>query len=134
MADRPVFGELSFYEAMAESLNADPEWAEIGKALSYSMTYVYGAPIDRVFYVEFDEGRVVEVAELATPEERIADFVVSGSPDNWKAVLTGAVKPATAMATGKLKIQGKQTVLLRNMKAFTHVMAVMTALDPVYPN
>lgn len=133
MTDRPVFGELSFYQAMAAALNADEKWAELGKPLTYSMVYAYGAPVDKVFFLNFDEGHIDEVAELKAVDERPADFVISGTPDNWKAILKGEVKPATAMAMGKLKVQGKQTVLLRNMKAFTHIMDVMTGLDPVYP-
>ena len=36
------------------------------------------------------------------------------------------------MATGKLKIKGKQTYLLKNMSAFSQILEVMTGLDPVY--
>lgn len=129
---RPTFGDLSFYEAMAAALNSDEEWAERGKALTYSMTYVYTAPLDKVFFVNFDAGQVTESVELSDVDDRPADFVITGTPENWKAVLSGDVKPATAMATGKLNIKGKQTTLLKNMKAFTYIMDVMSNLDPVY--
>jgi putative sterol carrier protein len=36
------------------------------------------------------------------------------------------------MAMGKLKVKGKQTFLLKNMSAFSHILDVMTRLDPVY--
>lgn len=131
--DRIVFGTLEFYEAMANALNNDPVWLEKGAALKATMIYHYGPPVDKYFYLNFAEGKVTDVAELTSAEERPAEYVISGSGDAWKAVLRKEVKPATAMATGKLKVKGKQTYLLKNMSAFTHVLDVMTTLDPVYP-
>jgi putative sterol carrier protein len=133
MADqRPVFGTLGFYEAMAEALANDAEWAEKGANVKASMVYHYQPPLDRYFFVDFDHGKVGDVSELSSSDERPADYVISGSPDAWKAVLTQQVKPATAMATGKLKVKGKQTYLLKNMAAFSRILVVMASLDPVY--
>ncbi|MCX2934418.1 SCP2 sterol-binding domain-containing protein [Mycobacterium sp. CVI_P3] len=129
---KPVFGTLGFYVAMAEALNADPEWAERGKALEATMIYAYGEPINRYFYMRFEGGKVYDVTELSSLEERAAQFVVSGTGESWRAVMQKEVKPATAMATGKLKVKGKQTYLLKNMGAFTRILDVMTSLDPVY--
>lgn len=132
MTDRPQFGTIGFYEAMAAALNADADWLEKGKAISCSMVYYYDAPINRAFWLNFDEGRVTEVAEYETTEERAADFVISGKPEAWKSVLLKETKAATAMATGKLKVKGKQTFLLRNMNAFSRIIEVMSELDPKY--
>lgn len=134
MSQRPTFGTVSFYEAMAEALNDDPAWEEKGKPISCAMIYSYGPPVDKAFLVNFEAGRVTEVTELASVHDRDGDaeFVISGSADAWKAVLRKQLKPATAMATGKLKVKGKQTYLLRNMAAFSHILDVMTELDPVY--
>ena len=132
MSNRPEFGTLAFYQAMADALNTDPTWVEKGKPLSCSMVYAYGAPVNRNFFLVFEEGRVTEVAEIATPDERPAEFIITGSGDSWKAVLRKEVKPATAMATGKLKVKGRQTFLLKNMGAFSYILEVMTQLDPTY--
>lgn len=132
MSDRPKFGTLEFYQAMADALNADPEWADKGKPLTCAMVYVYGPPVNRNFFLNYDAGKIIEVVEVASPDERPAEFVITGSGDAWKAVLTKEIKPATAMATGKLKVKGKQTFLLKNMGAFSHILEAMTRLDPDY--
>jgi hypothetical protein len=132
MSDPVQFGTLGFYQKMAEALNVDPEWVEKGKPLSCAMVFVYGPPVDRNFYVSFDAGKVTDVAELASVEERPAEFVITGTGEAWRAVLRREVKPATAMATGKLKVKGRQTYLLKNMAAFSHILDVMTRLDPIY--
>lgn len=130
--ERPRFGSISFYEAMADALNDDPVWQDKGKSITCSMLHVYGAPVDRTFFSNFEAGRVTEVAELPAGENRQTDFVISGSPEHWKAVLRNEIKPATAMATGKLKVEGKQIYLLRNMGAFSRMLELMTELDPAY--
>jgi len=129
---RPQFGRLSFYEAMADVLNHDPVWGEKARSITCSMLHIYGSPVDRTFYTNFEEGRVTEVAELPAGDDRTTDFVITGIGDSWKAVLRKEVKPTTAMASGKLKVDGKQIYLLRNMSAFSHMLDLMTNLDPAY--
>jgi putative sterol carrier protein len=129
---RPVFGEVSLYEAMADRLNADPSWAGIGSAITYSMTYHFEEPVDRAFHVVFDAGRVTEITEVESSSARPADFVISGKPEAWKAVLRSETKPTVAIATGKLKVQGRQLTLLKHMEAFSYILKVMTELDPQY--
>jgi hypothetical protein len=130
--ERPVFGTLSLYEAMAEALNRDPVWVEKGANITASMVYSFLPPIGRLFFLNYDHGKITEVAELAAEEERPSDYLISGSPEVWKAVFRKELKPTTAMATGKLKVRGKQSYLLRNMAAFSYILEVMTNQDVVY--
>ena len=130
--ERPQFGTVGFYRAMADALNFDAIWLEKGREFTCSMVYAYGPPVDTAFFVHFEAGAITEVDELGTAEERPADLVVSGPCDAWKAILQGTLKPAAAMATGKLKVRGRKTLLLKNMASFTRIIDVMTQLDPVY--
>ena len=130
--ERPVFGTFSLFQAMADALNNDPTWVEKGANITASMIYSYLPPIGKLFYLNYDHGKITEVAELASEEEKPADYVITGTPDVWRAVFKKELKPTTAMATGKLKIKGKQTYLLKNMSAFSYILEVMTGLDPVY--
>src|SRR5581483_11351026 len=94
------FGTVDFYQAMADQLNNDPAWADIGKDLSYSMVYVFTEPVDKRFFATFDQGKV-----------------------------TGVREPTDAVTTGKMKVKGKMTTLLKNMKAFSYVIEAMTKVD-----
>ena len=131
-SERPVFGTVSLYQAMADALNSDPVWAEKGANIEASMVYNFLPPIGKLFYLDFDHGKITEVAELASEDERAADYVITGTPEAWRALFKKEIKPTTAMATGKLKVKGKQTYLLKNMAAFSYILEVMTGLDPVY--
>ena len=132
MTAKAEFGTVGFYRQMGDALNADPEWTDKGKAITCTMAYVYGPPVSRSFFLQFDEGRVVKVEDITDQGEPAADFVITASTDDWKAVLRREVKATTAMATGRLKVKGKQTYLLKNMAAFSYILDVMTQLDPVY--
>jgi putative sterol carrier protein len=127
--DRPVFGTLGFYQEVADALNSDPAWLEMATPITYSMIYFYDLPINKAFFINFDQGKITEVAQLASADERPADFVITGPPDAWKAVIQKSLTPTAAMATGKLKVQGKQTILLRHMKKFSYLIDKMTTLD-----
>lgn len=123
------FGTVKVYEEMANLLNNDPEWAEKGKAISYTMVYDYGSPVSKAFYVKFEEGRVTEVRELASADEAAADFVISGAPDVWRGVLTKTINPTAALTRGQLKVKGKMTTLLKHMNAFGHIIDSMTKIE-----
>lgn len=127
----PEFGTVAVYEEMAKLLNDDPEWLEKGKAITYSMIYDYGAPVNKAFFVRFEEGKVVDVRELPSADAELADFVISGSADVWRGVLEKKINPTAAMTRGQLKVKGKMTTLLKNMNAFGYVIDSMTKIELV---
>ena len=124
-----TFGTIEVYEEMAKLLNSDPEWAEKGKAISYSMVYGYGPPVDKNFFVRFEEGQVTEVREVASAEEEAVDFVLTGPPEVWRGVLDKTLNPTAALTRGQLKVKGKMTTLLKHMSAFSYVIDAMTKVE-----
>lgn len=123
------FGTLDFYKAMGDELNNDPEWAEKGKNLTYTMVYNYEAPIEGSFFVEFQNGKVVDVREASPTDVENANFVISGSSDVWRGVFEKKVNPTVALTRGQLRVRGKMAQLLKNMSAFQHVIVAMTRVD-----
>jgi putative sterol carrier protein len=123
------FGTVKVYEEMANLLNNDPEWAEKGKAITYTMIYDYGAPVSKAFFVKFEEGKITEVRELPSAEGESADFVISGAPEVWRGVLDKSINPTAAMTRGQLKVKGKMTTLLKHMGAFGYIIDSMTKIE-----
>ena len=124
-----TFGTVDFYQAMADQLNSDPAWADIGKDLSYSMVYVFTEPVDKRFYAVFDQGKVTGVREATEADADAVDFVITGPPDVWRGIFEKQINPTAALTTGKMKVKGKMTTLLKNMKAFSYVIEAMTKVD-----
>jgi hypothetical protein len=123
------FGTVKVYEEMANLLNGDPEWADKGKAITYTMIYDYGPPISKAFLARFEAGQVTEVRELASADAEPADFVISGPPEIWRGVLEKNISPTAAMTKGQLKVKGKLTTLLKHMTAFGYVIDTMTKIE-----
>ena len=123
------FGTVGFYQAMAETLNEDPVWAQKGGHLHYNMVYRYGPPLDRDFWMTFKEGKVLNVHESSAAEAETADFIISGDTDVWRSIFVGELNPTVAMARGKVKIQGKASELVKNMGAFKYVLDAMGKVD-----
>jgi putative sterol carrier protein len=123
------FGTVDFYQAMADQLNNDPAWPEIGKDLCYSMVYVFTEPVDKRFYAVFDAGKVTGVREATEADADAVDFVITGPPDVWRGIFEKTINPTAALTTGKMKVKGKMTTLLKNMKAFSYVIEAMTRVD-----
>lgn len=122
-------GTVEFYEAMAEALNNDPEWAEKGKAIDFNMAYRYEAPVEGQFYVSFDKGRVVAVRNASQEDLDSADFCISGSSDVWRGCFDGSINPTVAMTRGKLRVRGKMAQMLKNMPAFTYIQKTMAEIE-----
>jgi putative sterol carrier protein len=122
-------GTLEFYQAMADKLNADPEWVDKGKNISFNMGYKYEAPIEGQFYVAFDHGRVTEVRDASQADLDAADYVISGSSDVWRGCFDGSINPTVAMTRGKLRVRGKMAQLLKNMPAFMYIQDTMSKID-----
>jgi len=122
-------GSVEFYEAMADALNNDPEWAEKGKNIDFDMAYRYEAPVEGQFFVSFDKGRVVAVRVASQEDLDKADFVISGSSDVWRGCFDGSINPTVAMTRGKLRVRGKMAQMLKNMPAFMYIQETMGKID-----
>jgi hypothetical protein len=123
------FGTAEVYKEMGDMLNNDDEWLnKRGTKISYSMVYDYGEPVDKAFFTRFEAGRVTEVRELESRGNIDADFVISGSTDTWRGVLTKTVDPTVALTRGQLKVKGKMATLLKNMNAFKYVIEKMSQI------
>lgn len=129
---RPVFGTKSLYDALAAGLDADLGWSDKGRALTMTMAHVYTEPVNKAFFMEFEQGRIVKVDELDDASERAAEYVLTAPPDIWHRVLVAqTLKPNIALVTRKIGVDGKMGWIVQNIAAFNYLLGVLTALDPV---
>jgi SCP-2 sterol transfer family len=132
-SEKPEFGTLGYFEALAAEMNSDQKWLEMAKSITFTWAYRYEPPIDRVFFMRFEGGRIVEVCELGSLDERPTDFTFSAKPEHWAAVISRTLNPTTAMATGKIKVTGSQTSLIRNMRKLSYLNEKMSGMDALMP-
>ncbi|MFL6090177.1 MAG: SCP2 sterol-binding domain-containing protein [Aeromicrobium sp.] len=132
MTETPVFGTPEFFAALKARLDADELWRGRAAGLTCNMVYLYGAPMNRGMSVRFDDGHLVEFDAIDPDSPPAADFVISANGQVWRSIIQQELKPTLAMATGKLKVKGKQTFLLKHMAAFGRLMELQTTMDVSY--
>jgi putative sterol carrier protein len=65
---------------------------------------------------------------------REANFVITGPYSRWKEVMRKQLDPTRAMLTGKLKVKGDLTTLIRYTKAANEMTEATTRLDIEFPD
>lgn len=123
------FGTVAFYEAMAEMLNDDPEWAAKSGELHHTMVYRYGPPVDSDFMLTFRDRKVVDPRVATGEDVEAADFVISADSDVWRKVFAGDMNPTVALARGKVKVEGDTKLLIKNMGAFKYIIEAMGRIE-----
>lgn len=129
MFDKPKYGTIEFYQNLQEIMNNDAKWLDLAKGLSYAMVYHYNAPVNKSFYLKFDDAMIVEVAEVGPDEERAADFKFSADPEVWNGIMRKEINPTTAMMTGQVKAEGSQIQLLKNVKKLSYLNDCLAEMD-----
>jgi hypothetical protein len=122
-----TLGTLGVYEALAEVLAADPDWATLGSGLDYSMVHVYTAPLDRAFYFRFEHGKLADLHEV-DPAAAEADYVLTGPPAVWGRVFSKVPKARAsgfhlALSTNQIRFTGPfMQTYLRQTKPWEHLL------------
>jgi putative sterol carrier protein len=93
------------------------------------MTFMFQAPIDSAFFVRFDAGKITDIRELSPGVSEPSDFVISGAPEVWRAVLGRKMSPVFALTRGQLRVKGKKSSLLKRMPAFRDILDSMASMD-----
>jgi putative sterol carrier protein len=122
-----AIGTLEFHEMLAQMLNSDPHWAELGADLTYNLIFGYDEPINQRFLLRFDKGRMTEV-RYAQPGDA-AHATLKGPPDTWRKIFSGETSPLMALARRKLEVSGQLSLVMKNVGAFNYVVDSMAKLD-----
>ncbi len=86
------------------------------------LVFDYTEPINKAFFLRFEDGQIAEVKETDSDGSEESDYALHGSPDTWRSVLDGSISPMKALTGGKLKVDGSMMGLMKQMKAFNHVL------------
>ena len=117
------------------------EWIkELSRQLNASETYEKSAKNwegDFIFVCEPDEayddtaylflglyhGKSPDAAEVASEDEREAEFVIRAPFSNWRKVIEGRLEPIQGMMTRKLKLEGNMMKIMRYPKAAQEIVS-----------
>jgi putative sterol carrier protein len=125
---------------MAMKFDSDEWIKELSRQLNDSKDYERSAKDwegDFIFVVEPDEsyphhvyfflslfhGKSPDAAMVASENERKAEFTIRAPYSTWRKVIEGRLDPIQGLMTGKLKLEGDLTKVMRYPKAAKEIIA-----------
>jgi putative sterol carrier protein len=136
------FPSDSWIKAMMEDLNNSQAYLESAKNWEGDFHFVIepGGSLDKAvtLYMDLWHGKcrdafeVRDTAEVEAHKIRPA-YVLSGSPQTWKKVMTRKLDPMAAMMTGQLKLTGNMAMVMKNVRAAKELVESCTRIQTEFP-
>lgn len=129
-----VFPSEQWVKELSERLNNDPDYEKA--ASKWEGTFIFDVKpeeglLDEEYILWMDpwHGKVKEAKRLNDINEEKVDYGLTGAYSVWKKIIGGELDPTKAMITGKLKVIGKMSYILRQKKASDIVVKHVRGLD-----
>ena len=117
-----------------EKLNANPAYQKA--AGKWEGTFVFHILpeenlLDEEFILWTDpwHGQMRSAKRLSSLDDETVNYGLVGKYSVWKKVIMGNLDSTKAMMTGKLKVSGKMSYLLRNKKAADVIVSTLKGMD-----
>jgi putative sterol carrier protein len=131
------FPSDAWIKMMMEDLNQSDAYLEAAKNWEGDFLFVVepGGSLENttLLYMDLWHGKCRSAHLVSDPASVQPAFRLAGTVDNWKKVMTRQLDPMQAMMTGKLKLQGKMAIVMRNVRAAKELVESCTRIDTVFP-
>lgn len=128
------FPSEEWIKELAQRLNSDPDYKK--KAVKWEGTFAYHIKPEEgvlenecILWMDPWHGEVRAARQLGSLEEEPVNYGLSGKYGVWKKVLSGEMDSIKAMLTGKLKVIGKMSYIMRQKKAADVVIKHAKQID-----
>jgi putative sterol carrier protein len=136
------FGTDAWAEALATAINASSEYrnagAKWGDGWNGNILLVFESdatlPTTHALLVELERGRCRGASFVRGSAPPDAGFGLRAPFAVWRDVLARETLAATAILTGKMKIEGDKLTLLKHTAAHRALIACAAALDTMFPS
>ena len=131
------FPSDAWIKLMMEDLNQSATYLEAAKNWEGDFLFVVepGGSLETtaLLYMDLWHGKCRSAYLISEPDGLQPDFRLTGPVAVWKKVMTKQLDPMQAMMTGKLKLQGKMAIVMRNVRAAKELVESCTRIDTEFP-
>jgi putative sterol carrier protein len=135
------FGTPEWAQALASAINASSEYRNAGASWGVGQNgnilfaFEAGGPLARSLFllVRLSGGRSSGVEFVPGPSHPDAGFTLRAPFPLWREVLTGKTLAATAILTGRMRVEGNAVTLLKHAGAHRSLIHCVTSLDTRFP-
>jgi len=121
------FPSDSWIKELSEQLNASESYERSAK--NWEGDFIFIVEPDETYddtaylYLGLHHGKSPDAAEVASEDEREAEFLLRAPFSAWRRVIKGKLDPIQGMMTKKLKLQGNMMKVMRYPKAAQEIVA-----------
>ena len=121
------FPSTEWTKALCRVLNDSSAYAKAAQKWEGDLLLV----IDDVggVYLDLWHGACRKADYTEEPDTNNAEFVISGSMEQWTSVLRGEVDPIQGLVKRQLKLKGNLVKIMKNAKAAQALVACAVTLD-----
>ena len=131
-----MFPSLEWVNEMKDRINADAAFEKA--AAKWEGSLVMNVQPDELYdketivWIDPYHGKIRDAKIINSLDDEKSDFVLGAKYATWKGIINGEMDSMKAMMTGKIKVQGKLTALLKQAKASDALIKVQQSIDTVF--
>ena len=131
------FGTAEWASALKQEINDSSEYRNAadkwGVDFNGNLLFVFeadeGTPVDRSLMLKLSGGTCQDAAFVDKDAHTDAGFVLRGPAHLWREILDRKTMAATAILTGKLKVEGERMQLLKHTAANRALIHCTASVD-----
>ena len=131
------FPSDEWVKMMMEDLNKSDAYMEAAKNWEGDFYFIIDPKENTekpaILYMDLWHGKCRDAFFVTDPDSRKPVFRLSGTAENWKKVMTKQMDPMQAMMTGKLKLAGNMSMVMKNVRAAKELVESCTRIETDYP-
>jgi putative sterol carrier protein len=109
------FPSSEWTTAFCREINASSAYADAAKTWEGDLSLVIEG--EGAVYLDLWHGQCRGAEYVEAPATRAAEFAISGSAEQWTAVLQGDLDPIQALVTRRLRLDGNLVKIMKHVKA-----------------
>jgi len=134
-----IFPSKEWAEDVYTKINSSEEYAKVAADWEASVTLVIEAEegkLDSTFILWLDpwHGKVRSYEILKDIEDKKSSYIIRSTYSIWKEIVKGEKNPTKLLLSGKLKVKGSMTYLLRRTKTNDALMNVLKTVKSEFPD
>jgi putative sterol carrier protein len=124
-------------KAFQEEVNASLKYEQVARNWEGDFYFIIEPsgvlPQAVTLYVDLWHGKCRDAFALTAADGQSPAYLLSGTVQAWKKVMTKQLDPMQAMMTGQLKLKGNMGMIMKNVPAAKELVEACTRVETEFP-
>jgi len=133
-----LFASQEWLDALKKALETSQAYKEAAKNWEGDIYFIVEPDASykqrNIMYLDLWHGECREASVITDENEKSPKYRILGPFTNWKQILNKKVDPVQSMMTGKIKVKGDMTQIMKMPRAAVELVNCATAFEAVFPD